>query len=68
MIVYLENGITAKWHGGHYVNLYECGENIDCISFAWEKDKPTQLDALQSLLVWLSMEETVSDPSDKVEA
>jgi len=65
MIVYLENGITAKWHGGHYVNLYECGENIDCISFAWEKNKPTQLDALESLQGWLAW---LSDPSDKVEA
>ena len=51
MIIQLTNGHTAKWNGGHYINFFDENDyNYDCISFMWEKNKPTQLDALEAYL------------------
>jgi hypothetical protein len=46
MIINLGHGYTAVWNGGHYVNYFDnSGRNYDCVSFAWQKDKPTFMDA-----------------------
>lgn len=47
MLIDLGHGYTATWkRGSHTINYFdEGGYNYDCITFAWEKDKPTQLDA-----------------------
>ena len=47
MIIDLGHGYRAVWQqGSHYVNYYDDkGYNYDCISFAWEKDSPNQMDA-----------------------
>lgn len=65
MIIQLANGHTARWYGGHYINFFdEYDYNYDCISFMWEKNKPTQLDALGVFITYANLE--MSDPSDKV--
>ena len=67
MIIQMENDYVAHWDGGHYINFHdESGYNYDCISFMWEKNKPTQLDALQAFLIWKNLAPTMSDPTDKV--
>lgn len=65
MIIQLENNHTAHWNGGHYINFHnESGHNYDCISFMWEKNKPTQLDALGVFLTYANLE--MSDPSARI--
>lgn len=69
MIIPLPNDCVARWDGGHYFEIFSRNENgyeYDFFSFGWEKDKPTQLDALQAFLVWKNLTPTMSDPSDKV--
>lgn len=48
---------TRVWHswikGSHTVNVWEGGHEIDCYTFAWEKNHPSMLDfttALESYL------------------
>ena len=46
MIVNLGHGYAAVWNGGHYVNYYDAeGNAYDTVSFAWEKNKPSFMDA-----------------------
>jgi hypothetical protein len=46
MQVNLGHGYVAEWNGGHYINYFDAaGRNYDCISFSWEKNKPTFKDA-----------------------
>ena len=46
MKIHLGHGYTAVWNGGHYVNYYDDnGYNYHCVSFAWEKNNPTFMDA-----------------------
>jgi hypothetical protein len=64
MIIKLPYGYIARWNGGHYINFYTPkGVCYNCISFCWEKNNPTQLDALQAYLDW-----SMSPPHDKVSA
>lgn len=50
MIINLGHGYRAEWvRGSHYVNLFDSEDtNYDCVSFCWDKDRPTQLDALSA--------------------
>lgn len=51
MVVNLGDRGVAVWNGGHYWNLYSPdGENVDAFSFAWERSRITQQEALQALL------------------
>ena len=47
MIINLGHGYRAMWvRGSHYVNYFdETGYAYDCVSFCWDKDSPTQIDA-----------------------
>ena len=48
-------GVWHKWDkGSHTVNVWQGGTEIDCYTFAWEKDKPSMLDFTTSLLNWLA--------------
>ena len=42
-----------EWNGGHYVNLFYRNQNFDCISFDWDKDKPSQQMALDAACSYL---------------
>ena len=51
MIIQLDSGCTAKWNGGHYINFFdENGVEFDCMSFGWEKNKISQIEALEAYL------------------
>ena len=60
MTATLPNDVGVVWYkGSHYANVYE-GFNsptpIDCFSFAWDKNKTSQLDftsALQTHIEYL---------------
>jgi len=60
MTATLPNDVGVVWYkGSHYANVYE-GFNspnpIDCFSFAWDKNKTSQLDftsALQTHLEYM---------------
>ena len=46
MRINLGHGYTAIWNGGHYVNYFDPqGIEYTCITFGWEKDKPSFMDA-----------------------
>lgn len=50
------NKVTVEWHkGSHTANVFDGRGNIDCFTFAWQKDKASMLDfttALHSYLVF----------------
>lgn len=50
MKIHLGHGHTATWeHGSHYVNISdEYGHTYDCVSFAWDKDTASFMDAWAS--------------------
>jgi hypothetical protein len=51
MIIQLTDGHTARWNGGHYINFFdENGVEFDCMSFGWEKNKISQVEALEAYL------------------
>ena len=41
--------LTYVWNGAHTCNIYLGMEEIDCFTFAWEKDKPSDIDFLNAL-------------------
>lgn len=45
---------TVEWTvGGHYGNVFDNhGNEFDCFSFAWEKDKATQQDFMDAFERW----------------
>lgn len=50
----LPNSEWHKWEkGGHYVNVWRGGTEIDIYSFAWDKNRPTMLDFTSSLQNYL---------------
>lgn len=53
MTATLPNDIGVVWQkGSHYANIYEGWNSpnpIDCFSFAWEKNRTTQLDFTSAL-------------------
>jgi hypothetical protein len=57
MVAHLPNDIGVVWaKGSHYANVYEgwnSPNNIDCFSFAFEKNKTSMLDFTESLAVYL---------------
>ena len=56
MIINLKDR-TIKWHNGsHIANVYLDNIEIDCYSFAFEKNKASALDFLSSTLVYLEEE------------
>lgn len=55
MIVYFAaTNVSHKWNkGSHTVNVYSGQDEIDCYTFAWQKNRTSMLDfttALQSYL------------------
>lgn len=57
MTATLPNDVGVVWYkGSHYANVYE-GFNspnpIDCFSFAFEKNRTSQLDFTRSLQIYL---------------
>lgn len=51
MKINLGHGHVAVWNGSHTVNYYDGeGQNYDCITFGFDKDRPTQLEALSAIL------------------
>ena len=62
MIVYYafpNTDYRMEWNGGHYINLFYRDNNFDRISFdrisfSWEKDRPSQRDALDVIISHLS--------------
>jgi hypothetical protein len=60
MVAHLPNDIGVVWaKGSHYANVYEgwnSPNNIDCFSFAFEKNKTSMLDFTESLAVYLAAE------------
>ena len=46
-----------EWHqwtkGSHTVNVWQGGTEIDCYTFAWEKDRTSMLDFTTSLQSYL---------------
>ena len=60
MTATLPNDVGVVWcKGSHYANIYEGWNStnpIDCFSFAWEKNRTSQLDftrALQSHIEYM---------------
>jgi hypothetical protein len=57
MVAHLPNDIGVVWaKGSHYANVYEGWDspnNVDCFSFAFEKNKTSMLDFTESLAVYL---------------
>lgn len=56
-------GTRITWSkGGHYANIstpnyhhnFETWSNIDCFSFAWEKNRTSMLDFTTALESWIS--------------
>ena len=46
MRINLGHGFTATWeHGSHYVNFNDGERDYDCVSFHWEKNTPSFMDA-----------------------
>ena len=51
MIVSLSDGYTAEWNGGHYINfITPDGQAHGCMSFLWEQNKVSQIEAIDALL------------------
>lgn len=45
---------TIEWYiGSHTANVKRDGGDIDCFTFAWEKNRPQMLDFTTSLLRYL---------------
>lgn len=42
-------GLRYVWHGGHTVNIYRGRNEIDCFTFGWESNHPTQTEFLDAL-------------------
>jgi hypothetical protein len=45
-------GLSYEWNGSRTINIYRAGQNIDCISFGYDKESVTEEDffvALQGL-------------------
>ena len=45
---------TVQWEGGHYAHIKNATGGIEVFSFAWEKNKPTQLDFTEALENWIN--------------
>lgn len=58
MRINLDNGNIVLWdEGAHYAHIInEQDLELDVFSFAWEKDKATELDFTNALQRWLSEE------------
>lgn len=47
-------GVWHKWDkGSHTVNVWQGGHEIDCYTFAWEKNKTSMLDFTTALVSYL---------------
>ena len=42
-------GLTYKWNGSRTINVYRAGQNIDCISFGYDKEEVTREDFFVAL-------------------
>ena len=47
-------GVWHKWDkGSHTVNVWQGGTEVDCYTFAWEKDRASMLDFTTALATYL---------------
>lgn len=53
MIATIDN-YRVKWEGGHYAYVRFPDGSPRCFWFAWEKNKPTQLDFTEALEGWIN--------------
>lgn len=50
-------GVVHRWNkGSHTVNIYYGNKEVDCYTFAWEKNNPSMLDFTTALQSYLSEE------------
>lgn len=50
----LTNTHTIEWYiGSHTANVKGKGGDIDCFTFAWEKNRPSMLDFTTALVSYL---------------
>lgn len=57
IVTFPKTAVAHKWiKGSHTVNVYNGNGNIDCYTFAWEKDRPSMLDFTTALASYLSEE------------
>lgn len=58
MIIKLGRGRSVVWNNGsHYMGEFDAnGREYNVFSFAWEKNRPSQLDALEAFLRYESEE------------
>ena len=47
----ISGDLTYVWNGSHTCNIYDGMTEVDCFTFAWEKDKPHEMDFLNALSV-----------------
>ena len=51
-------GVWHKWtKGSHTVNVWQGGQEIDCYTFAWHKNKTSMLDFTSALISHLEYSE-----------
>ena len=54
MVAVLPNGVWHKWiKGSHTVNVWQGGQEIDCYTFAWHKNRTSMLDFTSALQGYL---------------
>lgn len=55
--------VTVKWGTyTHTANVFdETGREIDCFTFAWEKDEATSADFMDALASWVESANTVEE-------
>lgn len=47
----ISGDLTYVWNGSHTCNIYDGMTEVDCFTFAWEKDKPHETDFWNALTV-----------------
>jgi hypothetical protein len=49
--------LTYVWNGSHTCNIYRGVQEVDCFTFAWDKDHPSDIDFLDALKNWWADED-----------
>lgn len=45
----ISGDLIYVWNGGHTCNIYKETKEVDCFTFGWEKDQPSENDFLIAL-------------------
>lgn len=52
--IFPATNVWHSWHkGSHTVNVWQGGHEVDCYTFAWDKNKTSMLDFTTSLVSYL---------------